>query len=150
MATACSPAVRAPEIRMIGPAATTRAAGVRSRAGGRSLSQAGTENGSKRNRDRARASDVNTAHKGRRAEHRARALLEAEGLIVCRAAASKGAADLIAWDTTSIRFISVKSGTKYASAVEREALQLMPRPPNARVEIWRFPDRCRAPLIERL
>jgi Holliday junction resolvase len=93
---------------------------------------------------------VNTAHKGRRAEHRARALLEAAGFAVCRAAGSKGPADLIAWDTTSIRFISVKSGTKYASALEREALQFLTRLENASVEIWRFPDRCRAPLIERL
>jgi hypothetical protein len=73
-----------------------------------------------------------------------------ETTTVCRAAASRGPADLIAWDTTSIRFISVKSGTKYASAVEREALQLLPRPGNASVEVWRFPDRCQAPLIERL
>ena len=82
---------------------------------------------------------MNTAHKGRRAEHRARALLESAGFAVCRAAGSKGLADLVAWDTTSIRFISVKCGTKYASAIERDALQRLPRPPNASVEIWRFP-----------
>jgi hypothetical protein len=64
---------------------------------------------------------MNTAHKGRRAEHRARALLEAAGA-VCRAAGSKGPADLVAWDTTSIRVV-VKSATKYATAIEREALQ---------------------------
>lgn len=93
---------------------------------------------------------MNTAHKGRRAEHKARALLEAAGFSVCRAAGSKGPADLVAWDATSIRFVSVKSGTQYASAIEREALQLMPRPANASIEIWRWPDRCRAPLIERL
>ena len=92
---------------------------------------------------------MNASHKGRRAEHRARALLEAAGFSVCRAAGSKGPADLIAWDTTSIRFVSLKSGTKYASAIEREALQLL-RPANASAEIWRFPDRCKAPLIERL
>lgn len=93
---------------------------------------------------------MNTARKGRRAEHRARALLEAAGFVVCRAAGSKGPADLVAWDATSIRFISVKAGTTYASAVEREALQMMPRPAGASVEVWRFPDRCRTPLIERL
>ena len=93
---------------------------------------------------------MNAAHKGRRAEHRARRLLEAAGFAVCRAAGSKGPADLIAWDALSIRFVSVKSGTHYASALEREALQTMPRPANASVEVWRFPDRCRAPLIERL
>jgi Holliday junction resolvase len=93
---------------------------------------------------------MDASAKGRRAEHRARALLEAAGFSVCRAAASKGPADLVAWDTTSIRFVSVKSGTKYATGVERELLQMLPRPANASVEIWRFPDRCRAPLIERL
>jgi hypothetical protein len=93
---------------------------------------------------------MNTAHKGRRAEHRARALLEASGFSVCRAAGSKGPADLVAWDTTSIRSISVKSGQKYATSVERETLEILPRPANASVEIWRFPDRCRTPLIERL
>ncbi len=93
---------------------------------------------------------MNAAHKGRRAEHRARALLEAAGFEVCRAAGSKGPADLVAWDTTSIRFISIKSGTKYATALEREALSLLVRPANASCEIWRFPDRCRAPLIERI
>jgi Holliday junction resolvase len=93
---------------------------------------------------------MNTAHKGRRAEHRARALLETAGFAVCRAAGSKGPADLIAWDTTVIRFISVKSGTKYATATERETLEQMPRPANASIEVWRFPDRYRTPLIERL
>ncbi len=93
---------------------------------------------------------TNTAHKGRHAEHRARALLEAAGFAVSRAAGSKGPADLIAWDTTCVRFISVKSGTKYASAIEREALQQMARPTNSSIEVWRFPDRCRQPLIERL
>jgi Holliday junction resolvase len=93
---------------------------------------------------------MNASAKGSRAERRARALLEAAGFLVCRAAGSKGPADLIAWDGTSIRFISVKSGTRYASATERQGLQRMRRPARSSVEIWRFPDRCRAPLIERL
>ena len=54
---------------------------------------------------------INTSHKGRRAEHRARTLLEADGFAVCRAAGSKGAADLVAWNDTAIRFISVKAGS---------------------------------------
>ena len=93
---------------------------------------------------------MSAAAKGRRAEHRARALLESIGYSVVRAAASKGPADLVAWDAVSIRFVSVKSGTKYASAIEREALQMMLRPANSSIEVWRFPDRCRAPLIERI
>jgi Holliday junction resolvase len=67
---------------------------------------------------------MNASAKGSRAERRARALLEAAGFQVCRAAGSKGPADLVAWDTTAIRFLSIKSGTQYASAIEREALQL--------------------------
>ena len=94
---------------------------------------------------------MNTAAKGRRFEHKARALLEAAGFCVLRAAASKGPADLIAWNTTSIRFVSVKSGSAYASAIEREVLLLMPRPPNASVEIWRWPTGGKHnPLIELL
>jgi Holliday junction resolvase len=92
---------------------------------------------------------MNCYRKGRRAEHRARAILEAAGFEVCRAAGSKGPADLIAWDARSIRFVSVKSNG-YASAIEREQLALMPRPTNASVEIWRFVDRGRAPSIERV
>ncbi len=93
---------------------------------------------------------MNTSAKGRKAEWKARALLEAAGFEVCRAAGSKGPADLVAWDSTSIRLISVKSGTKYASAIEREALAMLLRPANASVEIWRFPNRCHEPIVERL
>lgn len=87
--------------------------------------------------------------KGRRLEHRARKILEDAGFSVTRSAGSKGAVDLIAFDALSFRLISVKCND-YASAVEREALQLLPRPANASVEIWRFKDRSRHPIIERL
>jgi len=40
---------------------------------------------------------MNCAAKGRRGEHRARAILESAGFTVVRAAASKGVADLVAW-----------------------------------------------------
>lgn len=90
---------------------------------------------------------MNTSSKGRRAEYRVRTLLERAGYVVVRAAASKGPADLVAWNTTAIRFVSVKSGQQYASSSEREALRLLPRPACATVEIWRLPDR-RPPIIE--
>jgi Holliday junction resolvase-like predicted endonuclease len=93
---------------------------------------------------------MNASAKGRRAEHKARMILVAEGFEVVRAAASKGPADLVAWNATELVLVSVKSGTKYASADERAALRAVPRPANSRVEIWRFPDRCLAPVIERL
>ncbi len=92
---------------------------------------------------------MNTSHKGRRAEHRARALLQALGFAVIRAAGSKGPADLVALDQNEIRFISVKSGTKYLSEVERETFRKVPIPPNGSRWCWRFPNRSQ-PLIERL
>ena len=91
---------------------------------------------------------MSTATKGRRAEWKARKLLEAAGYTVTRAAGSKGAADLVAWNSVHIRFLNVKSGTKYCGTLEREAFALVPVPPNATREIWRFPDRCHAPVIE--
>jgi hypothetical protein len=77
-------------------------------------------------------------------------ILVAEGFEVVRAAASKGPADLVAWNATELVLVSVKSGTRYASADERAALRAVPRPANSRIEVWRFPDRCLAPIIERL
>lgn len=91
---------------------------------------------------------MSTATKGRRAEHRARDILRNAGYEVTRAAGSKGPADLIAWNSTSIRFISVKCATQYLSGIEREALMLGPWPPNSSVECWRFPVIAREPLIE--
>jgi Holliday junction resolvase len=93
---------------------------------------------------------MNASAKGRRAEHKARMILTADGYQVVRAAASKGPCDLIAFNATELVLVSVKSGTKYASAEERAALRALPRPANSRVEICRFPDRTVAPVIERL
>lgn len=92
---------------------------------------------------------INTTMKGRRAEHRARRILEAAGYAVVRSAASKGPADLVAWNATSIRFVQVKSGGGYLSAVERETFAALRVPTNASREVWRFPGR-QAPLIETL
>ncbi len=90
---------------------------------------------------------MNTAAKGRRAEWRVREILEQAGYEVVRAAASKGPCDLVAWNGVHFRLLSVKSGTKYASDIEREALQLLRVPPGTTKEIWRLPDR-QAPRIE--
>jgi len=87
--------------------------------------------------------------RGRAGEYRAKAALERAGFCVIRAAGSKGPADLVAFDGVSIRLISVKVNC-YVSAIEREQLQLLPVPQNCTKEIWRFPDRCRQPAIERL
>ena len=93
---------------------------------------------------------MNTARKGAAAERRARRILEAAGYTVTRSAASKGVADLVAWDEFGFRLVSVKSGAAYASAAERHALAACPAPANTVREIWRFPPGSRTPEIERL
>lgn len=90
-------------------------------------------------------------HAGRRREYRAQRILEAAGYNTIRAASSKGAADVVAIGDGIVRFISVKSGGAYASAIEREALEMLKlklERVGATVEIWRFPERCKEPLIE--
>jgi Holliday junction resolvase len=94
--------------------------------------------------------DMNHKAKGSRAEHKAIRILELAGYAVCRSGASLGVFDVVAIGANDVRCIQVKSGGKYCSAVEREQLQLLVVPPFVSKEIWRFPDRCRAPLIERL
>jgi hypothetical protein len=42
------------------------------------------------------------------------------------------------------------SGGAYLSGVEREQMTGLAVPANVMREAWRFADRCRAPLIERL
>jgi len=88
--------------------------------------------------------------KGRRREYRTQQILEAAGYETIRAASSKGLADVVAVRAGDVRFVSVKSGSAYASAIEREGLAFWAEQlrGTARVEIWRFPERCREPLIE--
>lgn len=88
--------------------------------------------------------------KGRRREYRAQIILEAAGYQTIRAASSKGIADVIAVRGRDVRFISVKSGSCYASGIEREALEALKHDGQGHfsVEIWRFPNRCKEPLIE--
>jgi len=93
---------------------------------------------------------MNTKRKGTRAELRAMKLLEAAGYLCTHAGASLGVFDVVAVGPYDVRAIQVKSGTKYASALEREQLQLVRVPANVSKEIWRFPNYCRVPLIERL
>jgi len=93
---------------------------------------------------------MNAKRKGSRAEHRAMRILEQAGYRCTRAGASLGLFDVLALGAHDVKAIQVKSGTKYCSAVEREQLELVQVPANVSKEIWRFPDRCKAPLIERL
>jgi Holliday junction resolvase len=72
---------------------------------------------------------MNTAAKGRRNEHRSRALLEASGYAVTRAAASLGVWDLIGVGSTDFVLVQVKT-RDWPGSVEMEALQAFTVPPN--------------------
>lgn len=75
-------------------------------------------------------------------------ILEAAGYVCTRASASLGLFDVVAIGPADVRCIQVKAGTKYLSAVEREAMAALRVAPNVTRECWRFPDRARVPLIE--
>jgi Holliday junction resolvase len=92
---------------------------------------------------------MNSKAKGARTEYKARRILEAAGYQVVKAGGSLGLFDLIAYCSTDARFIQVKANG-YCSAAEREQLALVQLPPGCSKEIWRFKDRVKAPLIERL
>ena len=93
---------------------------------------------------------MNAKRKGSRAEHRCIAVLEAAGYICTKAGGSLGLFDVVAIGRADVRCVQVKAGTSRCSPAEKERLQLLPVPANCSKEIWRFPDRCRAPLIERV
>jgi Holliday junction resolvase len=88
--------------------------------------------------------------KGREREYRTKHLLEAAGYTVARSASSKGKIDIWAVDGIGFRLIQVKDSNANVTPHEREALQMLPHPPNCTVEVWRWPDRVREPLIERI
>jgi Holliday junction resolvase len=91
---------------------------------------------------------MNGKAKGTRAEYRCMRLLESVGYICTRASASLGLFDVVAIGPRDVRCIQVKSGTRRLSALEREQLRAVRVPLNCTKEAWRFPDRCRDPLIE--
>src|SRR5262249_30082797 len=93
---------------------------------------------------------VNAKAKGSRAERRAIRLLEAAGYVCTKAGGSLGLFDVVAIGANDVRLIQVKSGGQYLSAVERQQIAGLVVPSLVTRECWRFPDRCRAPLIERL
>jgi Holliday junction resolvase len=93
---------------------------------------------------------MNTKAKGSRAERRAMRILEAAGYCCTKAGASLGLFDVVAIGPVDVRLVQVKSGGEYLSAIGREQIRALTVPANVSREAWRFPDRCRAPLIERL
>jgi Holliday junction resolvase-like predicted endonuclease len=92
---------------------------------------------------------VNTARKGRRLEHRSRALLEAARYTVIRAAASKGDWDLVAYSATDWVLVQVKAG-RAPSPLERQALAEAPVPPHTRRLLHRWKPRQRLPDTQEL
>lgn len=92
---------------------------------------------------------MNAKAKGTRNEHRSRLLLEAAGYAVTRAAASLGAWDLVGIGSTDVVLVQVKT-RDWPGAVEMEALQVFPAPPNARKLVHRWRDHQRLPDVREL
>ncbi len=88
--------------------------------------------------------------KGTARERRTVKLLEAAGYTACRTAGSHGKLDVWAVDAVGMKLIQCKAGNANITPKEREALKMVPHPPNCTVEVWRWPDRTREPLIERV
>ena len=83
---------------------------------------------------------LNSAHKGRRNEHKAREWLEALGFTVTRSAASKGAWDLVGLSFSQVALAQVKSN-EWPGPAERAALAAFPAPPCSRRLMFRYDDR---------
>lgn len=93
---------------------------------------------------------MNQYRKGRAREYRTMRLLEAAGYTAFRMAGSHSPVDVIAVDALGVRLVQVKSGRAGVTPLEREKLKGIGRPANSTLEVWRWPDRVREPLIERV
>ena len=91
---------------------------------------------------------MNAKRKGSEAERRCIRILEAAGYCCTKAGGSLGVFDVIALGPKDIRAVQVKCGTARLSGLEREAIAQQVVPFNVSKECWRFPPRCRAPVIE--
>lgn len=92
---------------------------------------------------------MNHKRKGTRLEHKTIAVLKAAGYVCTRSAASMGVFDIIAINPLGIRCVQVKAN-HWPGPVERESLRNAARcmPPNAFVEVWRWDDGAKKPLIK--
>ncbi len=90
---------------------------------------------------------MNAKAKGSRNERRSRALLEAAGYRVTRAAGSLGEWDLIGVGTTDFVLCQVKS-RDWPGLLERGALAEFRVPPNTRKLLHRWRDRQRRPDVQ--
>ena len=89
---------------------------------------------------------MNSAAKGRRNEHKARAWLESLGYEVTRSAASKGAWDLVGINQRGVALAQVKSN-QWPGPAERLTLEMFPAPERTRRLMFRFDDRL--PMLVR-
>ncbi len=92
---------------------------------------------------------MNAKRKGTRNEHRSKAIFEAGGYAVCRAAASLGVWDLVGVSATDVVLCQVKT-RDWPGAAEMETLRTFPAPPNARKLVHRWRDRQRLPDVKEL
>ena len=93
---------------------------------------------------------MNNYRRGREREYQTQRLLEKAGYATMRSAGSHSPIDIVAFNPNGLRLIQVKLNSAQVSGVEREILKNLPRPSNCTVEIWRWKDRVREPLIERI
>jgi hypothetical protein len=89
---------------------------------------------------------IQTARKGRRLEHRSRALLEARGYVVLRSAASKGLWDLVGFGADDAVLVQCKAN-RAPSPAERAQLQAFVCPWNTHREVHVWTDGARAPEV---
>jgi Holliday junction resolvase len=92
---------------------------------------------------------MNAKRKGNRNEHRSKAILEAAGYAVTRAAGSLGAWDLVGISGTDVVLVQCKSN-RPPSPAERESLKLFPCPANCKRLIHIRCDRERWPVVTEL
>ena len=91
----------------------------------------------------------NPKAKGSRNERRSIALLEAAGYACMKAGGSLGAFDVICTGSNDIVMIQCKSN-RWTSALEEEAMRLVPAPDNAKRLVHRWDDFARVPRVREL
>lgn len=92
---------------------------------------------------------MNAKAKGSRNERRSRAILEAAGYAVTRAAASLGCWDLVAIGSSDVVLCQVKT-RDWPCAAELETLRSFAAPPNCRKLLHRWRDGQRLPDVREL
>ncbi len=92
---------------------------------------------------------MNSKRKGTRLERKTIAMLKASGYLCIRSAASLGPFDILAINPLGLRCIQVKSNT-WPRPEERESLRNAAKamPANAFIEVWRWDDGARKPIIK--